>query len=337
MEDLNKVTNAFDKRRRQVIVRVYDVTGGLGPKGKSALLMVNKIFRSSLGGAYHCGVEVYGLEWAFGDGGVYCTYPKKEIMGHHFREVVRMPIGTGTAVSAVSAVSDVPVVSDRCLLDQREVRKLCDGMKKMWPGSRYDLVHCNCCHFADALCKALGLGTIPLWINRASRIGAGADVTWLSSNVPEVNKDMRGSKEDQQAKAMYESATQLFKEGLITREEYRNLREKHKRYVDEVCGKAGPAKQAQIQTTSVVPLLEATKEAQLLLKNGVITKEEYEMIVNAHTDASDDLGHRKGKESRKTTRSRDLSKQERVLGIGIGAPKNGGGGGEPVVELDLEL
>jgi hypothetical protein len=25
------------------------------------------------------------------------------------------------------------------------------------------------------------------------------------------------------------------------------------------------------------------------------------------------------------------------LGIGIGAPKNGGGGGEPVVELDLEL
>ncbi len=116
MEDLNKVTNAFDKRRRQVIVRVYDVTGGLGPKGKSALLMVNKIFRSSLGGAYHCGVEVYGLEWAFGDGGVYCTYPKKEIMGHHFREVVRMPIGTGTAVSAVSAVSDVSVKSENCAM-----------------------------------------------------------------------------------------------------------------------------------------------------------------------------------------------------------------------------
>ena len=218
--DLFQLHDAFDKRRRQVIVRVYDVTGGLGRRGKNALLLVNKIFRSSLGGAYHCGVEIYGVEWAFGDGGVYCTHPKREIMGHHFREVVLMPSGGSSGGSSGLSLSDsMDVVHDRCMLDQRQVRSQCEKMKKMWPGSRYDLVHCNCCHFADELCQVLGVGPIPTWINRAARIGAGADVTWLSSNVPSMPKEMRGTKEDEQAKAMYESATKLFSDGLITREE----------------------------------------------------------------------------------------------------------------------
>ena len=38
-EDLKTISDAFDKRKRQVIVRVYDVTGGLGPKGKTALMV----------------------------------------------------------------------------------------------------------------------------------------------------------------------------------------------------------------------------------------------------------------------------------------------------------
>jgi hypothetical protein len=298
MEDLKGITEAFDKRRRQVIVRVYDVTGGLGPKGKTALLMVNKIFRSSLGGAYHCGVEVYGLEWAFGDGGIYCTYPKREVMGHHFREVVCMPNDSESSVV------------DRCMLDQREVRKLAEAMKPMWPGSRYDLVHCNCCHFADEFCKALGMGNIPPWINRAAKIGANADITWLSSNVPEVNKNLRGTKEEEQAIAMIESATQLFKDGLITREEYRNLREKHKRYIDEVNGKSGPPQQARIQATSV-KLADANIEARKMFDSGSISKAEYDMIVNANGDTDVNLGHRKD-----NGRERSLTKQEKLLGPG---------------------
>ena len=301
-EDLKTISDAFDKRKRQVIVRVYDVTGGLGPKGKTALLMVNKIFRSSLGGAYHCGVEIYGLEWAFGDGGVYCTRPKREIMGHHFREVVHMPRN-----------DDPLAASDRCLMTQKEVRSICENLKPMWPGSRYDLVHCNCCHFADELCKTLGMGSIPTWINRAARIGAGADVSWLSGNQPHVPKELKGSKEDEQAQAMYDSATKLFSDGLITREEYRNLREKHKRYVDEISGKGEPVPRARIQSTSVAALSDANKEAKSLLDSGVITQDEYHMITSNHGNASGSLGH--GEEKDDVT----LTKQQKMLGIG--APK----------------
>merc|ERR1712216_98372 len=140
--------------------------------------------------------------------------------------------------------------------------------------------------------------------------GAKADITWLSSNVPEVNKNLRGTKEEEQAIAMIESATQLFKDGLITREEYRNLREKHKRYIDEVNGKSGPPQQARIQATSV-KLADANIEARKMFDSGSISKAEYDMMVNANGDTDVNLGHRKD-----NGRERSLTKQEKLLGPG---------------------
>jgi hypothetical protein len=245
-------------------------------------------------------------------------------MGHHFREVVFMPDNTLLAAS------------DRCLLDQREVRQVCEDLKPMWPGSRYDLVHCNCCHFADELCKTLGMGPLPLWINRAAKIGAGADVSWLSANVPQVPKSLRGSKEDEQAKAMFLSATQLFSEGLITREEYRNLREKHKRYVEEVSGRSGPAPRARIQSSSTAALYTADQKAKELLDSGNITQEEYMSILKSHNGASSDLGHKPPsgiEEKHHTTPTKTLTKQERLLGVG--APKTDERRRSVVIELEL--
>ena len=365
--DLVRVIEAFHRREAQVIVRVYDVTGGLGSKGKTALLLVNKVFRSSLGGAYHCGIEVYGLEWAFGDAGIYCTSPRHEVMGHHYREVCILPYEiagkNNTTAANMTAPSNVTtttttvtksIISDRCLMSPHEVRKLVNSLKPMWPGSRYDLLHCNCCHFADAFAHALGVGGIPPWINRAARIGAGADLTYLTSGVPTLPREMRGSKEDEQAQAMIDSANRLLHEGLITREEYRNLREKHKRFVDEA---VGPCAQARLQARSTAALSEATKQARVLLSEGTISADEYASILAAHEGA-----HRswedgfefcidKNKTSDNTANKKQvpMTKAQQVLGVGADDSNRGGiitqstrraessviGIGKDVIEINL--
>merc|ERR1719401_1782300 len=43
-----------------------------------------------------------------------------------------------------------------------------------WRGEDYDLLRHNCCHFADALCVALGVGHIPFWVTNLA--GAGASL-----------------------------------------------------------------------------------------------------------------------------------------------------------------
>ena len=320
-EDISRIVEQFEKREAQVIVRVYDVTGGLGVKGKTALMLVNKIFRSSLGGAYHCGIEVYGLEWAFGDAGIYCTSPRHEVMGHHFREVCVLPCVTEGILIASDASADPPkpgIVYDRCKLKPNEVRKLAKSMKPLWPGSRYDLIHCNCCHFADAFAQALGVGPLPAWINRVARIGAGADIAYLTSGAPSLPREMRGTKEDQQAREMIDSANRLLNDGLITREEYRNLREKHKRFVQEA---TGPCEVAQIQKHPASALSEATREAQTLLKDRVISEEEFNLILQAHEVAkqkcksSDESKEDSTKKVKKSGRPRALTKKEKLLGV----------------------
>jgi hypothetical protein len=58
-------------------------------------------------------------------------------------------------------------------LDSADIDELLADMSREWAGSSYDLLHKNCCHFADALCTALGVGGTPPWLNRAAHAGAG--------------------------------------------------------------------------------------------------------------------------------------------------------------------
>merc|ERR1712226_984265 len=46
-------------------------------------------------------------------------------------------------------------------------------MVEEYPGDDYDLLRRNCCHFADDFCQRLGVGSIPGWIYRLARVGAG--------------------------------------------------------------------------------------------------------------------------------------------------------------------
>ncbi|CAE8680176.1 unnamed protein product [Polarella glacialis] len=111
------------------------------------------------GGVFHAGVEVNGLEWAFGQSedenvsGISCCAPKKHLK-HHYRETVKLP---------------------RTNLSPEEVARLMSELLEQYPGDEYDLLHRNCCHFADDFSQRLGVGNIPSWVYRLARIGASLD------------------------------------------------------------------------------------------------------------------------------------------------------------------
>jgi hypothetical protein len=54
-------------------------------------------------------------------------------------------------------------------LSPQEVKALLERLAEQWPGGGYDLIHRNCCHFADAFAVDLGMGNIPRWVNRFAR------------------------------------------------------------------------------------------------------------------------------------------------------------------------
>jgi len=112
-----------------------------------------------LGGVFHAGVEVNGLEWSFGFSpaethpGVACVQPKRHPQ-HHFRQTVVL------RETKVAAEDIAGIISD---------------MIEEYPGNDYDLLRRNCCHFADDFCRRLGVGGIPGWVHRLARLGASID------------------------------------------------------------------------------------------------------------------------------------------------------------------
>lgn len=133
------VGNGRRPRAQPVHVNVYDLSDN------SALY--------SLGlGVYHSGIEVDGREFTFASGsGVFSHAPRGAQGGAKFRERVY--------------VGDVAITS-------AEIDACVARLKPDWPGSKYNVLTCNCNHFADALCTLLVGHGIPLWINRLSGIGA---------------------------------------------------------------------------------------------------------------------------------------------------------------------
>jgi hypothetical protein len=137
-----------------VSLHVYDVSHeSIVQWLNSLLLPVN------LGGVFHAGVEVGGLEWSFAyhprqnQPGVQCGLPQCDVQ-HHFRETIALGCTTLSADDITATISDI--IED-------------------YPGTSYDLLHRNCCHFADDFCKRLGVGPIPEWVHRLARIGVHAN------------------------------------------------------------------------------------------------------------------------------------------------------------------
>lgn len=94
-------------------------------------------------GAFHAGVEVYGLEWSFSSfEGLYSCYPKQN-QAHEYRESI--PMG-------------------KTRLSPEQVERLIRKMSREWQGQAYHLTMMNCCHFSDDFCQRLGVGAVPSWL-----------------------------------------------------------------------------------------------------------------------------------------------------------------------------
>ncbi|XP_022153427.1 deSI-like protein At4g17486 [Momordica charantia] len=105
-------------------------------------------------GVYHSGVQVHGIEFAFGaheypSTGIFEGEPK-QCDGFKFRR---------------------SILIGKTDLSQAEVRSLMEELGKDYRGNAYNLITKNCNHFCNQVCMKLTGNSIPSWVNRLARIG----------------------------------------------------------------------------------------------------------------------------------------------------------------------
>ncbi|CAH9056257.1 unnamed protein product [Cuscuta europaea] len=126
-----------------VYINVYDLTP------------INGYFYWAGVGVFHTGIEVYGVEYAFGaheypTSGVFEVEPR-QCPGFKFRRSIRI----GTTV-----------------LDPIQVREFMEHQSANYHGDSYHLISRNCNHFCQDICYKLTGNNIPKWVNRLARIGS---------------------------------------------------------------------------------------------------------------------------------------------------------------------
>eukprot|EP00882_Tetradesmus_deserticola_P014918 GHRQ01015875.1.p1 GENE.GHRQ01015875.1~~GHRQ01015875.1.p1 ORF type:complete len:196 (+),score=45.85 GHRQ01015875.1:905-1492(+) len=100
-------------------------------------------------GVFHAGVEVYGIEYAYGGhdydvSGIFATRPR-EAPGAAFRESIHMGETDLTAA---------------------QVQHLVQQMGHHYKGNKYHLLQLNCNHFASDMCLQLTAKPVPSWVSR---------------------------------------------------------------------------------------------------------------------------------------------------------------------------
>ncbi|KAH9617868.1 hypothetical protein KSS87_007645 [Heliosperma pusillum] len=105
-------------------------------------------------GVYHSGVQVHGVEYAFGaheypSTGIFEGEPK-QCQGFMFRKAILV----GWTELTVE-----------------EVKKVMEELANVYRGNAYNLITKNCNHFCNDACIRLSDNPIPNWVNRLARIG----------------------------------------------------------------------------------------------------------------------------------------------------------------------
>jgi len=145
---LREAQRADESQQGEIVwLHIYDVSAG-------TIQWVNSIARTVGTGAFHAGLEIFGLEYSFGFAGegktgVYHCVPKCN-QQHRYRE---------------------SMVMGKTSLSPADVRELVEQLRAEWRGKDYDLLARNCCHFSDAFCKSLGVGPIPAWLLHLAESG----------------------------------------------------------------------------------------------------------------------------------------------------------------------
>lgn len=106
-------------------------------------------------GIFHSGVEVHGIEYAFGahdysTSGVFEVEPR-QCPGFMFRKSI--------------------FVGTTCL-DRNQVREFMELHSTNYNGDTYHLIVKNCNHFCKDICYKLTGKQIPKWVNRLAKIGS---------------------------------------------------------------------------------------------------------------------------------------------------------------------
>lgn len=105
-----------------------------------------------LGGAFHAGIEVHGVEWAYGDEGISSNDPRTHEV-HVYHESIQL--------------GETDLSAD-------EVVTLVKKMKRDWLGQEYHMLDRNCCNFADVFSQELVGEPIPSWVTRFPHIASQA-------------------------------------------------------------------------------------------------------------------------------------------------------------------
>ncbi|XP_075484026.1 deSI-like protein At4g17486 [Primulina tabacum] len=126
-----------------VYLNVYDLTP-----------MNGYVYWAGLG-IFHSGVEVHGVEYAFGahdysSSGVFEVEPR-QCPGFKFRKSIF--IGTTS-------------------LDSSQVREFMERQAASYNGDSYHLIVKNCNHFCKDICYKLTGKRIPKWVNRLAKLGS---------------------------------------------------------------------------------------------------------------------------------------------------------------------
>ncbi|XP_059642661.1 deSI-like protein At4g17486 isoform X1 [Cornus florida] len=105
-------------------------------------------------GVYHSGLQVHGVEYAFGahehpTTGIFEVEPK-QCPGFTFRKSILM---------------------GRTDISPKEVHVLMEKLAVDYPGNAYNLITKNCNHFCNDACFRLIGKPIPRWVNRLARLG----------------------------------------------------------------------------------------------------------------------------------------------------------------------
>ncbi|XP_050232257.1 deSI-like protein At4g17486 [Mercurialis annua] len=105
-------------------------------------------------GVYHSGVQVHGVEYAFGaheypTTGIFEGEPK-QCEGFTFRKTILI---------------------GKTDLSSSQVRTVMEELAEEFRGNAYNLITKNCNHFCNNACVKLTGNPIPNWVNRLARIG----------------------------------------------------------------------------------------------------------------------------------------------------------------------
>eukprot|EP01063_Lacrimia_lanifica_P039886 TRINITY_DN8882_c0_g1_i2.p2 TRINITY_DN8882_c0_g1~~TRINITY_DN8882_c0_g1_i2.p2 ORF type:complete len:187 (+),score=73.47 TRINITY_DN8882_c0_g1_i2:83-643(+) len=173
----------------EVTLHVYDVTN------KAVIGYLNAVTKGlgHVGGAFHGGVEVNGVEYSFGympegHSGVYEQEPKQSDQ-HKYRESICM---------------------GKTQKESGQVLAIVERLKREWQGPSYDVLTRNCCHFSAALIDELDVPEkVPAWLNRFAGIGSkGRDLgEGIQAKATEANRSMKA--EDSTASKIKNKASNL--------------------------------------------------------------------------------------------------------------------------------